>query len=144
MSSISAIGPSNWSQPGREAPGIASVYTNTESVQSALTLKLRTAEGDTVELSFDETSRKRLESGTAQSAQDTATYTRTKESDTIHFKIKIKGSLNDQEVSDITKLIQSLESGQPSTSPLSSLTAYSGSFQQDVSESESGGSRVTL
>jgi hypothetical protein len=99
---------------------------------------VRTAEGDTVELSLNATSLKQLETGSAQTPQGTAQVNQASESDTLDFKVKIKGDLSDKELSDITSLIQSLETGKPLDSSLSSLSAFTGSFSQSQSIRDSG------
>ncbi len=106
--------------------------SHTESTKSSLTLKVQTAEGDTVELSLNATTLKQLETGSAQTPQGTAQVSQASESDKLDFKVKIKGDLSDKELSDITSLIQSLETGKPLDS-LSSLSAFSGSFSQSQS-----------
>jgi hypothetical protein len=111
--------------------------SHTESTKSSLTLKVRTAEGDTVELSLNATSLKQLETGSAQTSQGTAQVNQASESDTLDFKVKIKGDLSDKEVSDIASLIQSLETGKPLDSSLSSLSSFSGSFSQSQSVRDS-------
>jgi hypothetical protein len=77
---------------------------------AALSLKVRTAEGDTVEISLTAKSRARFDSSAFDSAKGGAAYTRSSQSGSIHFTAKISGDLNDQEMSDIASLIQSLES----------------------------------
>lgn len=133
MSSISGTGPSNSHYVSHRDGGVARVRSRAESTESSLTLKVRTSEGDTVELSFDAISLRQLESGTARSGTDKASYARASQSDSFNFDVKINGDLNDQEVADITSLIQSLASGGSSASPLSSLAAYAGAFTQTSS-----------
>ena len=92
-----------------------------------------TAEGDTVELSFDTTSLKQLEAAKVRSSEGKVTYSRASQSDSFNFSAKVSGDLNDQELADIGSLIQSLQSGESPTSSPSSIDAYSGSFKQTTS-----------
>jgi hypothetical protein len=133
MSPICRTDPSDSPHAAHWAKSIARVRTHAESTQTSLTLNVRTADGDTVELSFDTTSLKQLESGMARSSQGKASYSHASQSDSFNFNAKINGDLNDQELADIGSLIQSLQSGESSTSSLSSLDAYSGSFKQTTS-----------
>jgi hypothetical protein len=137
MSSVAHVGPSHLPYASHRETPVARVRSHTESTQSSLTLKVRTAEGDTVELSFDATTLKQLESGRARSSHNKASYSSASESVSFSFNAKVTGDLNDQELSDIAKLIQSLETGQAATAPLSSLDAYSGAFQQTTQVSDS-------
>lgn len=134
MSSISRIHQadspytsSRWAKP------VARVRTHAESTNSTLTLKVRTAEGDTVELSYDAASLKQHETGKAQSSQGKVAYTSDSQSDSFNFNVKIDGNLNDQELADIGKLIQSLKSGNSAAPSVSSLAAYSGAYKQTKS-----------
>jgi hypothetical protein len=80
MSSTSAAAPlaqAGYSYPAarhqRYREGSSAQFrSHTESTKSSLTLKVRTAEGDTVELSVNATSLKQLETGSAQTPQGTA------------------------------------------------------------------------
>ena len=99
-----------------------------ESTQSSLSLKVRTAEGDTVELSLDATSVRMRDSGSVLTGHGRAAYSRASQSDSVTFKATIKGDLNDQEMADIVSLIHSLGTSESSASPLSSLSVYSGAF----------------
>ena len=123
------------------AHSVARVREHTESTQSSLSLKVTTAEGDTVELSLDASTLKELERGSAHTPQGSASINSASETDTVKFKLKVTGNLSDQEVSDIASVIQSLETGQPLNSPLSSLSSFDGSFKQTHTVSDS---KVTL
>jgi hypothetical protein len=119
------------------ATGATRARTHSESTKSSLTLNVITAEGDTVELSFDATSLKQTENATARSSQGKASYSSTSQSSSFNLNAKVTGNLNAQELSDIASVIQSLETGASPTSTLSSLTAYSGAFQQTTSVTNS-------
>lgn len=137
MSSISRIGSVNELHAAHHARGAARVRTHAESTKSSLTLSVRTAEGDTVELSFDAMGLKQLESGKARSSEGNVSYSRASQSVSFNFNAKVSGDLNDQELNDIATLIQALQAGEPSTSSLSSLDAYSGAFEQTTSVTNS-------
>ena len=128
MSSIACTGSS--ASAALWNTGAARIRTHSEATQSSLTLHVRTAEGDTVELSFDASSLSQVETASTRSQYAKAGYSRTTQSATQDFRASIHGDLNDQEMSDIASLIQSLRSGQTGATPLSSLAAYSGSFRQ--------------
>lgn len=140
----SAIAPISSGNSGfirHDGRSVARVHEHTESTQSSLSLKITTAEGDTVELSLDASTLKDLERGSAQTPQGSASINSASETDTVKFNLKVTGNLNGQEVSDIASLIQSLETGQPLNSPLSSLSSFDGSFKQTQTVSDSS---VTL
>ena len=59
------------------------------------------------------------------------------QSSSFNLNAKVTGNLNVQELSDLASVIQSLETGASPTSTLSSLTAYSGAFQQTTSVTNS-------
>ena len=120
-----------WNRP------TARVRSREESAQSSLTLKVRTAEGDTVELSLDATSVRQHQSGFARSANGQASYSGTSRADSVNFKATINGDLNDQEMGDIVSLLHSLGTGDASASPLSSLAAYSGALIRTTASSNS-------
>jgi hypothetical protein len=77
------------------------------------------------------------ENATARSSQGKASYSSTSQSSSFNLNAKVTGNLNVQELSDIASVIQSLETGASPTSTLSSLTAYSGAFQQTTSVTNS-------
>jgi hypothetical protein len=143
VSSISSASPSSGpaysSYVSRQQPvrPIARVRSQSESDSSSLTLKVKTAEGDTVELSIDAQSLTQFQSATARSRDGKVSAASANETDSLNVKLSVKGNLNDQEVSDIKSLLESLSSGQPLQSPLSSLSAYQGSYSQTASRSNS-------
>ena len=136
-SAFAPISSGNSGFVGHGAHSVARVREHTESTQSSLSLKVTTAEGDTVELSLDASTLKELEQGSAHTPQGSASINSASETDTVKFKLKVTGNLNDQEVSDIASVIQSLETGQPLDSLLSSLSAFDGSFKQTQTVSDS-------
>ena len=139
MSSIamSRTDPSNSPYAVHRATGVTRVRTHSESTKSSLTLNVITAEGDTVQLSFDTNSLKQIEKGTARTSQGKTSYTNTSQSSSFNFSAKVTGDLNEQELSDIAKVVQSLEAGGSQTASLGSLTSYSGTYQQTTSVANS-------
>jgi hypothetical protein len=146
MASIGNIGgntshvPRGGFQPSRQTTQsdrpTARVRVHTESTQSSLTLKVRTAEGDTVELSLNASDVKETDRGYARTSQGKVQYKGSSEATSVDLKLKINGDLNDKELADIKSLLQSLETGQPVDSQLSSLSAYKGAFSQTSSVSD--------
>jgi hypothetical protein len=120
---------------------VARVREHSEFTQSSLSLKVTTAEGDTVELSLDASTLKQLERGSAHTPQGSARINSASEADTATLNVKVTGDLNSQELSDIGSIIQSLETGKPLNSPLSSLSSFDGSFKETQTVSDSS---VTL
>ena len=133
MSPISQIGQSNSHFATHRVTPAARVRSYAESAQTSLTLSVRTAEGDTVVLSFDTTSLKELESAKVRSSEGNVTYSRASRTDTFNFSAVVAGDLSDQELADIGGLIQSLQSGEVPTDLPSSINAYAGSFEQTTS-----------
>ena len=117
------------------------IRSREESAQASLTLNVRTAEGDTVELSLDATSVRQRTSGSVRTSNGKASYADASQAASVNFKATIKGDLNDQEMADIVSLIHSLGSGESSVTPLSSLAAYSGAFSRTFT---AGNSMVRL
>jgi hypothetical protein len=147
-SALAPISSGNSGFVRHDARSIARVREHTESTQSSLSLKVTTSEGDTVELSLDASTLKDLErgsaytpQGSAHTPQESASINSASQTDSVKFSLKVTGNLNDQEVSDIASLIQTLETGKPLNSPLSSLSSYDGSFKQTQTVSDS---RITL
>jgi hypothetical protein len=140
-SALAPISSGNSGFVRHDARSVARVREHTESTQSSLSLKVTTAEGDTVELSLDASILKKLERGSAYTPQASASINSASKTDSLKFNLKVTGNLNDQEVSDIASLIQTLETGQPLNSPLSSLSSFDGSFKQTQTVSDS---QITL
>jgi hypothetical protein len=134
---ISRTDPSNSPYAVHRATGVTRVRTHTESTKSSLALNVITAEGDTVELSYDATSLKQTEKATARSSPGKATSSNTSESSSYNFNAKVTGDLNEQELSDIANVIKALQTGVSPTASLSSLTAYSGAYQQTTAVTNS-------
>jgi hypothetical protein len=133
MSPISRIDRSHSTGATHRVTPVARIRSRTETVQSSLTLNLRTAEGDTVELSFDTRSLKQLESAKVRTSEGNATYSRATQTDTTNFRAQVTGDLNQQELADIGSLLQSLQSGETPASSPSSIDSYTGSLRQTTS-----------
>jgi hypothetical protein len=96
--------------------GRAQVRTRTDT--SALKLKVRTDEGDVVEISLE--ARAQTSSGRAGEQSSSSSFS---------AQIKVDGNLSDQEVADIQHLLESLGSGGQAESPAdNSLAAYDYSY----------------
>jgi hypothetical protein len=139
MSSFAVTRTDPWNSPhaGHRSQGVARVRTHSESTKSSLTLNVITADGDTVQLSFDATSLKQIEKATARSSQGKASYTNVSQSSSFNFNAKVTGDLNEQELSDIASVIKALQTGASPSASLASLTAYSGAYQQTTSVTNS-------
>jgi hypothetical protein len=141
MVSIQRVGAADATYASQPERSVVRARSREESTQSSLTLKVRTAEGDTVELSLDASSVRQGTSGFVQNAAGSASYSSVSQSDSVNFQATIKGDLNDQEMSDVVSLIHSLGNGEPSTSSLSTLSAYAGALTRT---SSAGSSMVRL
>jgi hypothetical protein len=137
MGSIQRTGAADSTSASQWIRPVARVRSREESTQSSLTLKVRTAEGDTVELSLDATSVRQRQSGSVRTSNGPASYSSVRQSASVNFKATINGDLNDQEMADIASLIHSLGTGEASASPLASLSAYAGAFTRTTSTSSS-------
>ena len=137
MPSISPVNAGSSTYSNQPVRPVARIRSQTQSTQSSLKLKVRTAEGDTVELSLDANHVQQVDRGYARTAHSAAKTNQSTQSDSLDFNVSIKGNLNDQELSDIKSLIQSLTTGQDSGSPLSSLSAYQGAFSQTTGSQKS-------
>jgi hypothetical protein len=88
---------------------------STSDTSSSLTFKVKTAEGDTVELSISAASQLRNESASyqvqGQSGGGQATIQNRSRANQFQLQLKVNGDLNDQELQDIGSLLQSLASG---------------------------------
>ena len=123
-------------QSGRVQP-VTKVQSQTDTSQSSLNLKVTTAEGDTVELSFNISDLAQLQQAHVQNGQGSADAVSATQSHSESFSAKVNGNLSDQELKDIQSLLQYLQTGKPSDQALSSLSGYSGEFSQTQSHSES-------
>ncbi len=132
MSSISSLPSPSLGQP------VARFSTREQSDRETLRLRVRTREGDTVDISVDASSLEQLTSGAATATGSTAAAATARESDHLSISLNIKGNLNDQELSDIQSLLQSLATGTPAASSLSSLESFQGSFSATSSVRETG------
>ena len=107
--------------------GRAEVRTNTDS--STLTLKIKTDEGDTVEISLAARSQQTSARASWKGEGGSAKISEQSSSQSFSAQVKVDGDLSDQEVQDIQNLLQSLSSGQDAADPAdTSLAAYDYSY----------------
>jgi hypothetical protein len=107
--------------------GRAEVRTRTDT--SALKLKVRTDEGDTVEISLAARTEQSSARGSWRGAQGTARVSEQSSSSSLTAQVKVDGNLSDQEVADIQHLLESLGSGGQAENPAdNSLAAYDYSY----------------
>jgi hypothetical protein len=71
-------------------------------------LKVTTADGDTVTISFAELDQLQSDSSSATSGGSSASFRKTRASSSMAANIEVDGSLDDKEVADITKLLRDL------------------------------------
>jgi hypothetical protein len=71
-------------------------------------LKVTTADGDTVTISFAESDQLQSDSSSATSGGSSASLQKTRASSSQAVNIEVDGSLDDKEVADITKLLRGL------------------------------------
>jgi hypothetical protein len=71
-------------------------------------LKVTTADGDTVTISFAEVDQLQSDSASATSGGSSASIRKTQASSSMAANIEVDGSLDDKEVADITKLLRGL------------------------------------
>ncbi len=88
----------------------ASVRTAKDS--SALKLTLRTAEGDTVEISLQAQSLRRSERGYARGPEGRISQRSDAKSNSVTASVNVTGDLSEAEMQDIQGLLQSLSSGE--------------------------------
>jgi len=117
----------------------ASVRTAQES--SSLRLKVRTAEGDTVEISLEAQSSRRKERSSARGAEGRVSEKLDARENRFSASVNITGDLSDEEMKDIQNLLRSLAGGgapPAGEGELDTISAYQYSFQKtrEVSESK--------
>ena len=85
-------------------------HFDTETEQQGQ-LKVTTADGDTVTISFAELDQLQSDSSSATSGGSSAGIRKTQASSSMAANIEVDGSLDDKEVADITKLLRDLVKG---------------------------------
>ena len=109
--------------------------SSVRSVQdsSSLKLTLKTAEGDTVEISLDAQSLRQRERSSAQGPGGRISYKSDLQSNSLMASVNVTGDLNDSEIEDIKGLLQSLADGraaQAGQGDLDTISAYQYSYQR--------------
>jgi hypothetical protein len=120
---------------------VAKAETRIAKESSALKLTLRTAEGDTVEISLEAQSLRQSERGSARGADGRVSQKSGTLSNSFSAQVNVTGDLNDAEMEDIQELLQSLAGGgapQAGEGDLDTIWAYQYSYQhtRQVSRSQ--------
>jgi hypothetical protein len=120
---------------------VARAQTRTTKDSSALKLTLKTAEGDTVEISLEAQSLRQSERSSARGPGGRISQKSNTQSDSFTASVNVKGDLSDAELEDIQGLLQSLASGdtpQAGADELDTISAYQYSYQhtREVSRSQ--------
>ena len=101
--------------------------TRTKSVadSSSLSLTVTTAEGDTVQLSVEAQSLSQSQRSESRNQDGVTRSTSQSQQQNLSASVSVNGDLNDQELADIQKLLNSIGSGQgPDLSSTGSLSSY--------------------
>jgi hypothetical protein len=121
----------------------ASVRTARES--SSLKLSLKTAEGDTVEISLSAQSLSRQERGSARGPSGKITTSSAQSESSLQASVNVTGDLNEAEVEDIRKLLQAIASGKAPEQTQAEEPSTLAEYQYDYTRSrEVTESRVAL
>jgi hypothetical protein len=123
------------------AQAVARAQTRTTKDSSALKLTLKTAEGDTVEISLEASSLRQSERASARGPGGRASYKSDSRSDSFTASVNVEGDLSDAELEDIQGLLRQLAGGeatQDGTEDLDTISAYQYSYQRtrEVSRSQ--------
>jgi hypothetical protein len=105
----------------------ARATTKIEKDTSSLKLKLRTAEGDSVEISIDARQIRQTERGYARGTEGRVAQRNRTESNSVTARVNVTGDLSEDELGDIQDLLASLSSGespQAGEGDLDSISAY--------------------
>jgi hypothetical protein len=100
---------------------------------SALKLTLKTAEGDTVEISLEAQSVRQGERSSARGPQGRIAQKSDSRSNSLTASVNVTGDLSDAELEDIKGLLQSLAGGdtpQAGEGDLDTISAYQYSYQR--------------
>jgi hypothetical protein len=100
---------------------------------SSLKLTLKTAEGDTVEISLNAQSLRQRERSSARGTDGQISYKSDSRSNSLTAAVNVTGNLNDSEIEDIKSLLQSLASGdspQAGVGDLDTISGYQYSYQR--------------
>lgn len=123
MNAISRFPACRACDPPARPDARASVRTETRS--SSLKLQLRTAEGDTVEISLTARNQRQTERARGQGVS----YRSDARSQDLTASVNITGDLNESELADIRELLSSLSSGNQPTD-LDTISAYQYTHQR--------------
>lgn len=120
---------------------VARAETRTAKESSALKLTLKTAEGDTVEISLEASSLRQSERPSAHGPGGRISQKSNTKSDSLTASVNVTGDLSDAELEDIQGLLQSLAGGgtpQAGEGDLDTISGYQYSYQhtREVSRSQ--------
>lgn len=120
---------------------VARAETRTAKESSALKLTLKTAEGDTVEISLEARSFRQSERASARGPGGRISQRSNTQSESLTASVNVTGDLSDAELEDIQGLLQSLAGGgapQAGADELDTISAYQYSYQhtREVSRSQ--------
>lgn len=129
------------SQQAERQRSVARAATRIEKESSSLKLKLRTAEGDTVEISLDTQSLRQKERASARGPEGRISQKSQSKSNSFSASVNVTGDLSDAELEDIKGLLQSLAGGdtpQAGEGDIDSISAYQYSYKhtREVSRSQ--------
>jgi hypothetical protein len=118
---------------------VARASARTAQESSSLRLKLRTAEGDTVEISLEAQSSRRRERSSARGTEGRISEKLDVRGNRFTASVSVTGDLSDEEMQDIQSLLKSLAGGKPQAGAgeLDTISAYRYSFQKTREASES-------
>ena len=105
--------PATW-----RAPAVAKASSTTRTNQSSLQFQVRTAEGDTVTLSIQAqqlSSVSRASYRTPGQGGGAAKVYESSQSNTLNASVTVQGSLSDEELQDIAKVLTALSQGKTVT-----------------------------
>lgn len=137
---FSAPSPCESCRPARER-SVARAESRTAKESSALKLTLKTAEGDTVEISLEASSLRQSERSSARGPGGRISQKSNTQSDSLTASVNVTGDLSDAELKDIQGLLQSLAGGdtpQAGQGDLGTISGYQYSYQhtREVSRSQ--------
>lgn len=106
--------PATW-----RAPAVAKASNTTRTNQSSLQFQVRTAEGDTVTLSIQAQQMSNLSRASyrtpGQGGSGAAKVYESSQSNTLNASVTVQGSLSDEELQDIAKVLTALSQGKAVT-----------------------------
>jgi hypothetical protein len=118
--------------PKSRAP-VAGASIQSKKESSSLKLSLKTAEGDTVEISLQAQSVRQRERAYARGREGSVQQQSQSQTDRFSASVNVTGDLSEAELEDIRSLLSSLASGETPVAgedELDTVSAYSYSYQR--------------